>query len=405
MKRNSMNPKVLFFLFVALVLGSCSADNTENQYLVKEGEFVASMVETGELEAVKNNVIVVPGINWRYANNLKIIALVEHGTKVKKGDVICEMDKSSLMKTLFDNKSKLEVEETNLDKMLIQQSTSTEQINTEIKAQEATFSLAKLQLEKFKFETEKRQQIKKLEFEKATIDLQKAKDRQKANSITNKKAIYIQKIKILQIRNLIKDIERNMPYFSLKAPVDGMIEIKVNEETNQMLKIGDRVWTGEPVASVPDMSQMKVKAKINETDISKIKTGQMAEIKLQAFPNRGFGGKVTRVFPICYSPDKDSPVKVFDFDVLLDKADEILKPGMSVSCEVFYAKLKDKLFIENDCIIRSDTAIYVITEKDKKYHKVVLGPSNNEFVVISGDIKKGDKLIPVSELQNSLKSK
>jgi multidrug efflux pump subunit AcrA (membrane-fusion protein) len=392
---------ILIFSFLLLIVFSCTSIKKDEQYTIRKGSFSASVVESGELQAVNNNVIVVPGINWRYANQMKLTSLVDHGTRVKKGDVIAEIDKSSLMKTLFDIQSRLEVEQTSLDKMLIQQSTQKEEIEADIAAQEATYSLAKLQLERSKFDTEKRQTIKKLEFERATITLNRVKERKKAHDITSSKSLYIQKIRIKQIKDNIKDIEQNLTYFVIKAPVDGMIEIRRNWDTDQLLKVGDRIWPGYPVASIPDLSKMKVLAKVNETDISKFKLALPVDVRLQAYPDSAFNGKITRIFPICYSPEEDAKVKVFDFEILLSKSGEMLKPGMSVSCEVFFAQLDKVFYIENECIIRSDSASYIVLEKNKEYCPVTLGPSNNKFTIVSGKISEGDKVIPVSAIQTT----
>jgi HlyD family secretion protein len=402
-KNNKAMRNLCFLSFIGLFLISCSSVDKDEQYTIRKGTFSASIVESGELQAVNNNIIVVPGINWRYASQLKLTSLAEHGIKVKAGDIIAEIDQSSIMKTLFDMQSKLEVEQTTLDKLLIQQSTSKEEIKTDILTQEATYSLAKLQLDKFKFETEKRQQIKKLEFEKATIALKKAKDRMDANEITSKKNLFIEKVRIRQIQNNIKDIKKYLPYFTIKAPVDGMLEIRRNYETNSPLKVGDRVWPGLPLASVPDLSKMKVLAKVNENDIGKLKLGLKTLIRLQAFPDAAFEGKITRINPICYSPEADSKVKVFDFDILLQKSDNLLKPGMSVSCEVFFADYKKTLYIENECIIRNDSSDYIVLEKGRKRCPVKLGPSNNKFTIIYGDVSEGEKILPINALQTQTK--
>jgi HlyD family secretion protein len=391
---------LIFFCFSVF---SCSTNKEEEPYTIRKGSFSASFVESGELQAVNNNVIVVPGINWRYVQQLKLTSLVDHGTKVKAGDVIAEIDKSSLMKTLFDMESRLEVEQTALDKLLIQQSTQREVLNTDVKVQEASFALAKLQMEGSKFESAKRQQITKMQFEKATIAMNKVQERVKANEITSKKNIFIQNVRVQQIKNNIKDVKKNLDYFLIKAPVSGMVEIRRNFETNTPLKVGDRVWPGYPIASVPDLTKMKVLAKINENDIGKLRMGQKTLVRLQAMPDQSFEGKVVRINPICYSPEEDSKVKVFDFDILLDKTETVLKPGMSVSCEVFFADYKKVLYIENECIVRNDSVNYIVLQKGHKNCPVTLGASNNKFTIVTGDFKEGDKVIPVKDLQTTTK--
>ena len=74
---------------------------------------------------------------------------------------------------------------------------------------------------------------------------------------------------------------------------------------------------------------------------------------------------------------------------------------MSVSCEVFFARYDKVNYVENECIVRSDTATYIVLEKNNQYIPVELGASNNKFTIITGEFKKGDKVIPVNTLQTS----
>lgn len=389
----------LIIILTIMAFGSSCKNLIDNENTVRKGNFDASIIETGELKAVNINAIIAPNIDWKYGSQLKLTFLLDHGAKVKAGDKIAEIDKSSLMKTLLDFENRYEMEQTNLDKLLIQQNTQNQDIKSEISALEASFSMAKLQVEKFKFETEKKQKIKKLEFDKASIALTKAQKRYQANLITSEKTRQIQQIKIVQIKNTIADIKRNLDLLVIKSPFTGILQLSNNPEKGELFKVGDRIWPGLCIASVPNLDKMKVVAQVNETDVSKIKVRQPVIVRLQAFPNVPFDATLTKTWPICYKKDNQSNVNVFDFEVMVSKSDPLLKPGMSVSCEVFYEKIKNVYYIENECIIQNGDHHYIILEKDKAQRKVLVGPKNNRFTVIYGDLKEGEKAVPAIDLQ------
>lgn len=391
----------LTILFTVLTLASCKS-LVDKENTIRKGNFDASIIEPGELKAVYTNPITIPNLDWKYSNSdFKLTSIIDHGSKVNAGDKIAEIDKSSLMKTLLDFENKLEIEQTNLDKLLIQQNTESQNLKSEINALNASYSMAKLQVEKFKFETEKKQKIKQLEFERASIALQKAQKHYDANLVTAEKSKQIQKIKLSQLKNTIDDIKRNLDMLIVTSPFSGMVQL--NNRGNQLIKVGDEVWPGFCLASVPNLSKMKVLAQVNENDVSKVKVGQQVVVRLQAFPDVPFEATVTKTWPICYKKDNQSSVNVFDFEVLIKKTDPLLKPGMSVSCEVFYERIKKVCYIENECIFQKNNEHYIILEKNKEERKVRLGSRNNRFTVIYGDLKEGEKAIPAANLEQTAK--
>jgi Multidrug resistance efflux pump len=389
----------IIIILIITTLGLSCKSLTDRENTIRKGNFDASIIETGELKAVNTNAIIAPNIDWKYGSQLKLTFLLDHGTKVKVGDKIAEIDKSSLMKTLLEFENRYEMEQTNLDKLIIQQNTQDQDIKSEISALEASYSMAKLQVDKFKFETEKKQKVKKLEFEKASVALQKARKRYESNQVTSGKTRQIQQIKLIQLKSTIADIKRNLDLLVIKSPFTGIMQLSINPEKGELFKVGDRIWPGLCIASVPNLDKMKVVAQINETDVSKIKIDQPVIVRLQAFPNVPFEATLTKTWPICYKKDNQSNVNVFDFEVMVKKSDPLLKPGMSVSCEVFYQKIKNVFYIENDCIVQKGDEHYIILEKGKELRKVHIGPKNNRFTVIYGDLKEGEKTITANDLQ------
>lgn len=111
--------------FILSLLGICyiftvscggGSGNSVENYTVKRGEFVISVTETGECDAVNSNMIFAPPISWEIVSSLKIVNIVEDGKQVEKGEVIIEFDKAEVEKMLMTTKSELEIAEAELRK-------------------------------------------------------------------------------------------------------------------------------------------------------------------------------------------------------------------------------------------------------------------------------------------------
>ena len=64
----------------------------DNRYTVIKGPFRQSVIESGELQAVKASFLAMPRINYVYGYNYKIVGLAEHGKNVHKGDPVIIVD-------------------------------------------------------------------------------------------------------------------------------------------------------------------------------------------------------------------------------------------------------------------------------------------------------------------------
>ena len=176
-----------------------------------------------------------------------------------------------------------------------------------------------------------------------------------------------------------------------------------NRRTRQIVKVGDELHHGQKFACVPDLCEMKVNTTVNETDIGKIHLDQRVIVRLDAFPDKPFDGKIIEIGKVSYKKDEKSRTKVFDIVILLDKSNPILKPGMTVSCEIITSELDDVYYVENDCILKQDQKYYIFMNRNGKNEKcsVQIGPRNNQFTVIYGDFKAGQRILPLNQIKNN----
>ena len=160
-----------------------------------------------------------------------------------------------------------------------------------------------------------------------------------------------------------------------------------------MIRLGDDVYIGQPVARIPDIRTMKVKGFVMENDISRIRPGLKVIVRLDALPAVPFNGIISIVSKVCIERDNK---KVFPAVVIISESDLRLKPGMTVSCEYITYEGNDELYVPSNCIFEENRHLYLFVRKRGKLRKteVKTGPSNNIFTVVSGDLKPGQALEP-----------
>ncbi len=89
------------------------------------------------------------------------------------------------------------------------------------------------------------------------------------------------------------------------------------------------MWSGQPIATIPDLSQLVVLTRIRETDLHRIREGLLARLDLEAYPDLAMNGRIDFVGSLAEAA-ADSPWKFFSVRLLVDRSDVRLRPGMSV---------------------------------------------------------------------------
>lgn len=393
-----LSPLFVLMLFCTL---SCSNVAKHNRFKVKQGDFQASLTESGELQAINSKVITMPFLGWKYGWRFQVVSLEEHGAKVSKGDTVVIIDPSPVIKVLDEEQNKLEIEKANYNKLLASQKSQLSQLKSELESEQANYELIKLQVDKFSFEPENKREEKNLELDIANVKLDKIKTQLHLKEVVFRNDIKIQQIKINQINKSIREAEEAAKKLKLPSPYDGVFQVERNRRTGKMMLIGDEVHQGANIASIPDMSKMKVLSIINETDISKIKLNQEVIVRLDAYPDKPFEGKISYIGKFSHEKDNNNPIKVFDIEVVVLDSDEALKPGMTVSCEIITHSLENVFYVENECIYH-DSSDYFVMDKgagNQDRIPVKILARNNFFSAIQGEVEKGQRLISKDETE------
>jgi len=121
---------------------------------------------------------------------------------------------------------------------------------------------------------------------------------------------------------------------TIRAPMNGTITT-LNSEEGENVIIGTMNNLGTVIMVISDLSEIEVKADIDETDIARLAIDQTVEIALDAFPDTTFHGVVTEIGNAAkLTGTYQEQVTNFEVTVLINDKVEGIKPGMNATVDI-----------------------------------------------------------------------
>jgi len=380
---------VLLIIVLFQLLISCGSEsrNQIETYRVQRGDFLFTVTETGELEAVNALTISAPQIPWNLGA-LKITKIVGDGTEVEADDILIEFDKGQVQKSMEDAQSELEIARAELRKASATQKSQVKEMESDLDKAQLQLRIAQLNYELANHKSKIEQKKIELQLKNAEIDLNRAKEKIQNQIHINEQEISKLKLKVRQAQTRLEEAQGTIERLTVKAPAPGIAIIRRNWQTGNKYQADDQMWRGQQILRLPDLTLMQAKVMINEVDISKIDTTQTATITMDAYPDTGFKARVINVAALARNKDRDSKVKIFDVILLLEETDKRLMPGMTVSCEVLVEKIADTLFVPLDAIFLDESGPYVFLKNGSEFEKrpIKTGPENDKVSLINPEI-------------------
>jgi HlyD family secretion protein len=169
-----------------------------------------------------------------------------------------------------------------------------------------------------------------------------------------KSQLYSAQKKITQLHAMVSRASDVLHKFNSYAPLDGVV-------TNLPVRVGETVLPGLPnlpgsiIMTIADMSLITAEVKVDETDIVSIKMNQVADVTIDAMPNKVFKGHVTEIgntaivrsTGLAASQSNVSSQEAKDFRVVvaLDNPPDNIRPGLSCTAKITTATRQRALTI------------------------------------------------------------
>ena len=253
------------------------------------GYIATSVTSTGRIEPVDT-----VAVGTQVSGILKYL-YVDFNTKVKKGQLIAELDKSLLQATLDQNKGALQ--------------NAISQMNLQ-KNNYARQSLL--------FKTDA---ISKADYDTALYGYTSAQ------------------AEVASAQANVRSSQKNLEYADIYSPIDGVI-------LNRSISVGQTVASSFSTPTLfiiaKDITKMQVQANVDEADIGDVNKGDRASFTVDAFINDQFGGTVE---DIRLHPTVSANVVTYTTIIDAPNDDMKLKPGMTANIIIYTKEVNNAMLI------------------------------------------------------------
>ena len=353
---------------------------------VERGDLAKSVVATGKVTPITKVEV------KSKASGIVKKLLVDAGDRVKKGQLLAQLDKVEIEAGVEQSRAALQAAEANLS------------------SSEADYDRAKVDAEGPEVPLLKRAYDRALGMAKdGVVSVSALDDAQKNYELALNKQnvakaqVTVLKAKIAQARAQVgqdsanlKQLDEQLSYTDIQSPLEGVVlsrDVELGDAVSSILVLGSSATL---VMTLGDTSEVYVKGKVDESDIGKVYLGQPARIKVESFKDKTFSGKVTRISPM--GVEKDN-VTTFEVRVSISNPGGELKAEMTANAEIILDEHKNVLQIPEGAILydkdkKASVEVPDPRAKDgKKKIAVNIGISNGAKTELLTGLKEGDQVV------------
>lgn len=250
----------------------------------------------------------------------KVLSLpFEEGQHVKEGDVVIRLDPQDLVAILDSSKAGLKQQEASL------------------LGSEASLINARLQFERLQSlqETGDATQAELDSAEAAYLNAQSGK------------AVIEASIEQAQAR--IEQAEKDLENTIISSPINGVITA-LNTEVGETVIVGTTNNPGSVIMEIADLSEMLLKAAVDEANIAPVEIGQEAKIFINAYTDREYQGTIQRIG--LKRQVAGDGTGTFEVEILMNLTEgETLYSGLSASTDIIVEHFYDAMIVPSQAVV------------------------------------------------------
>lgn len=281
------------------------------------------------------------------------------GDKVKKGEVLFELDDKDLQTEKVSRK-------------------------TEIAGARLAVETQKLQLEKAKLNFDR---VKDLFASKLVA--QEAYDNARIDHDLTKNSLDIASNRLETAQTALQQVEDKLLKTVIRAPFDCTILTRP-VSVGQAVSGSSGFNSGTEVFTVANLADMVITAHINQADVTRLKVGQSVTVEVEAVLGLKLVGRVDRIAP---QATFKSGVKGFSTRILLKNAEGAVRPGMTANLSIPLISSSNVLAIPLGTVFNEQSDRFVWVKKDGdsfERRSVQLGVADFDFVEVTQGLQAGE---------------
>ncbi len=203
----------------------------------------------------------------------------------------------------------------------------------------------------------------------------------------------------------------------IRSPINGKVTRR-NVEEGETVIIGTMNNPGSLIITISDLAVVEVVVQVDETDVPNISLGDSATVRIDAFPDRNFTGRVTEIGNSAIRPPSQQTAgqqAAIDFEVVitLDPTDAPLRPDLSATADVVVERRTNALSVPIIALTvreKGDSAkavaraqgedadadmegVFRVVDGTVSFTEVEVGIAGQEYFEILSGISEGDTLV------------
>ncbi len=394
-----MKKTILLLSPLLLVISACSKKEAP------EAEVAAPVQVTAAARETMHRIVIADAVIFPVdqANVMSKVSApvakfyVNRGDHVKAGELIARLENRDLTAAVAAAKAQLAQSEANLRTV-----TSSTVPEAEIKAK-TDVQAAQEQLDAAQKLVESRRKLyqegalarklvdeAQVAFAQAKAQLETAQEHLRASqSVGNREQIVTARAQVDAAQAQLQAAEAQVAYSEVRSPISGIV-------ADRPLYPGDMASTGQPLATIVDISRVVARANVPQTEASAVHVGDPATVK-ETSGTLELPGKVTVV-----SPAADPNSTTMQVWVQSANPGEKLKPGISVRAEILAQTIPDATVVPASAILSGPeggtTVVTVSADHKATVRPVTLGAREGDKVQILSGIAPGDQVVTTGGL-------
>ncbi len=353
---------------------------------VTRGDLTRSVVATGKIEPLTKVEV------KSKASGIVEKILADYGDHVKAGQVLVELDKEQLQASVAEARANLQAAQA-----AVESAQATYERN-KIDAEAPDLPFLKSTVERNrKLAADGVVSASTLDdAEKAyQLGVNKQTSAQRAVAVSRAE-ITRSKAQVAQMQAALDSAEEDLRNSTIVSPMDGLVlsrDVEVGDAVSSILILGSQATL---VMTLGDVSEVYVRGKVDESDISKVYLGQRSRIVVESLKDKKFEGKVTKISPM--GVEKDN-VTTFEVKVSIQNPTGELKANMTANAEIILEEKPNVLQIPEAAVIYDkDRNTFVETpapgtKTGKQKLAVKLGISNGVKTELIAGLKEGQQVV------------
>jgi RND family efflux transporter MFP subunit len=271
-----------------------------------------------------------------------------------------------------------------------------QEINEQVKQAEASFEVAQATIRQreadLKFAVVNFERSQNL-FQRQLLPRQSLDDAE-ARQAASSAQLDLARAQLSQTQARLDELRIAKGNTNVVSPVNGFV-------SKRNMDVGAWASQQSPVASVVDISSVRLVANVVEKDLRLVNPGDPARVTVDAFPGETFSGRIARVAPVL-----DPATRTAEIEIEVPNADVRLKPGMYARMSVTIESRRDTTLVPKVAVVDYDGTRGVFTmdaDNKAKFQPIEIGIENGERVEVRAGITGTDTVVTsgASALRNN----